>query len=130
MSVDVTQLYFTIDNVEDTIRASYSVVHDLKEEITKRKLKLDEKKTECLIIGTKHVITKYDGLKYFSINNEKIEMSTSVRDFGFIIDNNLTCNEQIQTVSKYANYNLRYIAFIKKHLDDNSVKKNWYIIIL
>ena len=52
----------------------------------KEKLKLNEKKTECLIIGAKHDITKYDGVKQVSINNEEIVLSTSVRDLGFIID--------------------------------------------
>ena len=40
-----------------------------------------------------------------------------------IIDNNLTCNKQIQTVIKNANFSLRNIAFIKKYLDDDSMKK-------
>ena len=71
------------------------------------KEKTNEKKTECLIIGTKHDITKYDGLKSVSINNEEIEMSTSVRDLGPIIDNNLTCSKQIQKVVKNANFSLR-----------------------
>ena len=59
-------------------------------------LKLNEKNTECLLIGTKHDITKYDGLKYVSINNEEIEMSASVRDLGIIIDDNLT-----QVINKF-----------------------------
>ena len=42
---------------------------------------------------------------------------------GFIIDNNLACNEQIQTVIKNANFSLRNAAFIKKYLDDDSMKK-------
>ena len=46
-----------------------------------------------------------------------------MRDLGFTIDNNLTCNEQIHTVIKNANFILRNISFIKKYLDDNSVKK-------
>ena len=88
-----------------------------------KKIKLNGRKTECLIIGTKHNSTKYDGLKQVSINNKKIVLSRSVRDLGFIIDNNLTCNEQIQTVIKNANFSLRNIAFIKKYLDDESMKK-------
>ena len=96
--------------------------------MTKKKLKLNEKKTECLIIGTvPNMIlwygTKYDRLKQVSINNEEIVLSTSVRDLGFIIENNLTCNEQIQTVIKNANFSLRNIAFIKKYLHNNSMKK-------
>ena len=48
----------------------------------KEKIKItpvNEKKTECFIIGTKHDITKYDGLKEVSINNEEIVLSRSVR---------------------------------------------------
>ena len=88
-------------------------------------LKLNEEKTECLIIGTKYDITKYDELKEVSINNQGIVLPRSVRDLGFVIDNNLTCNEQIglQTVVKNANFSLRNIAFVKKYLDDDSMKK-------
>ena len=50
-------------------------------------------------------------------------MSRSVRDLGFVTDNNLTCNKQIQTVIKNANFSLRNIAFIKKYLDVDSMKK-------
>ena len=60
MFADDTQLYFTINNVEDTITALNGLVCDLKQWMAKKKLKLNEKKTECLIIGTKHDITKYD----------------------------------------------------------------------
>ena len=54
------------------------------------KKKLNEDKTECLIIGTKHDTTKYNELKEVSINNQGIVLSRSVRDLGFVIDNNLT----------------------------------------
>ena len=53
--------------------------------MTKKKLKLNEQKTECPIIGTKHDITKYDELKEVSINNQGIVLSRSVRDLGFVI---------------------------------------------
>ena len=74
---------------------------------------------------------KYDDLKKVSINNRGIVLSRSVRDLGFAIDNNLTCNEQIQTMIKNANFSLRNIAFIKKYLDVDSMKKfvHNYIII-
>ena len=80
MFADDTQLYFTINNEEDTITALNGLVHDLKQWLTKKKLKSNEK-TESLIIVTKHT-TKYDGLKQVYINNGEIELSTSVRDLG------------------------------------------------
>ena len=69
-------------------------------------------------------ITKYDGLKEVSINNEEIVLSRSVRDLGFVIDNNLTCRLMNKfKVIKTANFSLRNIAFIKKYLDDDSMEK-------
>ena len=50
-------------------------------------------------------------------------LSKSVRDLGFTIDNNLTCNQQIQTVIRNVNFSLRNIAFIKRYLDEDSMKK-------
>ena len=80
----------------------------------KEKLKLNEEKTECLTIGTKHDTTKYDDLKEVSINNRGIILSRSVRDLGFVIDNNLTCNEQMQTVIKNANFSFEKYCFYKE----------------
>ena len=123
MFADDTQFHFIINNVEYTISALNSLVCDIKQWRAKKKLKLNEEKTECLIIGTKHDITKYDELKEVSINNQGTVLSRSVKDLGFGIDNNLTCNKQIQTVITNANFSLRNIAFIKKYLDDDSMKK-------
>ena len=123
MFADDTQFYFIINNVEDSISALNSLLYDIKQWMAKKKLKLNEEKTEYLIIGTKHDTTKYDELKEVSINNQGIVLSRSVRDLGFVIDNNLTCNEQIRTVIKNANFSLRNIAFIKKYLDVDSIKK-------
>ena len=63
MFADDTQFYFIINNVEDPISALNSLVYDIKQWMAKKKLKLNEEKTECLIIGTKHDTTKYDELK-------------------------------------------------------------------
>ena len=123
MLADDMQFYFIINKVEDTISALNSLVYGIKQWMAKKKLKLNKKKTECLIIGTKHYTTKYDDLKEVSINNRGIILSRSVRDLEFVIDNNLACNEQIQTVIKNANFSLRNIAFIKKYLDVDSMKK-------
>ena len=59
MFADNTQFYFIINNVEDTISALNSLVCDIKQWMAK-KMKLNEEKTECLIIGTKHDTTKCD----------------------------------------------------------------------
>ena len=102
----IHNFYFTINSVEATLPALNWVIRDTNKLMKKKKLKVNEKETECLIIGTKHDITKYVGLKSVSISDEEIEMSSSVRDLGFIIANNLTCNEQIQAVIENAHLSL------------------------
>ena len=58
-----------------------------------------------------------------SAASDTVDHKLLIDDLMYIIDNNLTCNEQIQTVIKNANFTLRNIAFIKKYPDDDSMKK-------
>ena len=66
----------------------------------KKKLKLDDKRTESITIGTKHDIAKYSELQFVHINSEETEIYASVEDLEFITDKNRTCNNQIQKVIK------------------------------
>ena len=99
-SIDIPTEELKIVRSSECLLPLNSLVCDIKQWMAKKKLKLNEKKTECLIIGTKHDITKYDELKKVSTNNQGIALSRSVRDLGFVMDNNLTCNEQIQSDQK------------------------------
>ena len=76
-----------------------------------------------LLVGTKHNVQIYNDINNMQIGNNRIELKDSVKDLGFKIDKGLTLNEQINSVVKAACYSLKNIAFIKKYLDEASLKK-------
>ena len=121
--VDDTQFFISIEDIEDTTRKIYNILSDIKEWMNKKKLKLNEGKTEVLLIGTKRNVQNFNDMDTMQIGDNRIELKDSVKDLGVRIDKGLTLNEQINSVVKLACYNLRNIAFIKIYLDEASVKK-------
>ena len=82
----------------------------------KKKLKLNEGKTECMLIGTRQALGKFNHFQKLHINNTEIEMAKTVRNLGFMFDQQLTLRDNVQNVIKTANYHIRNIAFIKRTL--------------
>ena len=87
-----------------------------------KKLKLNNDKTECLIVGKKNDIRRFSHVSQLSVQGNIIDISDSVKDLGFILDSNLTFNEQINKVVRNAGYHLRNIAFIRKYLGETTAK--------
>ena len=70
MFVNNTHLYFVINNIRDTLTELNRLMQDTGNWISRKK-KLNEKKSECIVMGIKHVTAKCSELKYVYINNEK-----------------------------------------------------------
>ena len=58
-----------------------------------------------------------------NINGNQVQTVEKVRDLGVLIDSNLTLNNQINNVVRITSYHIRNIAFIKKYIDEDSVKR-------
>ena len=95
-----------------------------------KKLKLNEGKTECMMIGTRQALEKFNNFQKIYINNKEIEMAKTVKNLGFVFDQQLTLRDNVHSVIKTANYHIRNIAFIKRYLDVDSLKMlvNNYVI--
>ena len=57
--VDDTQFYLSLGNVEDTERKINAMI-DVKRWMNSKQLKLNDSKTECLIVGKKHDLRRLD----------------------------------------------------------------------
>ena len=77
----------------------------------KKRLKLNEDKTEGILIGKRNVLNNMD-FKNININDVPIELSTEIKDLGVTIDNELDMQKQISNVVKAANFQLLNIAHI------------------
>ena len=114
-SMLTTQFYFSMPNISDTQNFINEIMSDISNWMTRKRLKLNERKTECLLIGTKHNLDKFSDFKVVQINNEPISVTNKTRDLGIIIDSTLSLDNLVQSVVKSANYHLKNIAFIKKY---------------
>ena len=61
--------------------------------MTKKKLKLNDEKTECMIFGTANEIKKYDQFRDITIGSSVIKIKTVIRNLGVLTDSNLTMKD-------------------------------------
>ena len=78
---------------------------------------------QCLLVGKKNDIRGIGNIRNLIVNGSTMKVSESVKDLGIILDCNLSLNEQINKVVRMAGYHLRNIAFVRKYLDEPTVKK-------
>ena len=119
---DDTQFYLTITNIEQVEEKITMIIADIKKWMDYKKLKLNETKTECLILGKKSDLMKMNVNSIKIMENEVIPKK-SVRNLGVIFDETLCFKEQINQISRVAGYHLRNISFLKKYLDESTLKK-------
>ncbi len=121
---DVTQLYtsFTCNDEHDlssTAQRIEACLADIRTWMLLNKLKLNEDKTELLVIHS-----RYRPSLVFSLNcgHDIIIPSDLVRNIGVIFDKNMTMIPQINSICKGAFYHLRNIGRIRKFLTSKSTE--------
>ena len=120
---DDTQFYLTFNNVEETVGQLRNIIKDVKDWMMLKQLKLNEDKTECLIVGKRGDLRRLDEVESLNIEGNEIKVTKSVKDLGVVLDSNLSMKEQIDKVVRVAGYHLRNIAFVKKYIDESSLIK-------
>ena len=119
---DDTQFYFTVANALNVQKLIDDIMVDVSCWMRKKHLKLNERKTECLLIGTTFNLRRHYDLNTILINGVHIPISSEIKDLGVTIDKNLSMHNQVQRVVKASNFQLRTIAQIKKYLDEDCLK--------
>ena len=85
-------------------------------------LKLNDSKTEYLVIGSRHTISKVSDVmkKSIKIGEEKIAMTSSARNIGVIMDSTLSMEEQVASVCRECYLGIRNISRIRKYLTEEA----------
>ena len=123
---DDIQLYctFTTNNREELQLNKTNIqtcIKDIKTWMRINYLKLNDKKTELLVITRKN---KTNIFKDFSlkIDNETIETKNQIRNLGVMFGEFNTMNGHIQTTCKNAYYQIRHIYKIRRFLTQEATK--------
>ena len=119
---DDTQFYFSITTIQSTTSKIEKVMTDIKNWMVKKRLKLNDDKTECMLFGTENALKNYEQFQHIMIGASNIKIVPVVRNLGVYIDSNLTMKNQISNTVKVCNHHLRNITFIRKYLNEDTLK--------
>ena len=119
---DDTQFYLTVNDINETVRSITTIITEIKNWMNYKKLKLNEDKTECLLIGKKSKLLALN-IRNINLMGNKVKITEQIKSLGVIFDETLSFNAQINQATRTAGYHLRNIAFIKKYLDESLITK-------
>ena len=123
---DDTQLYVSfkpgeVNAQDEAIRAMEDCIKDIRNWLIESRLLLNDDKTEFLVIGTRHQLSKLSS-SVLHVGDHLINPSVSVRNLGSVFDNSLSMDSHITQVCKTAFYHIHNIRKISKYLSRESLK--------
>ena len=116
---DNTQIYIRIDSIEDVKEKLSSLINDIKIWMNDRKLKLNDGKTEIIIVKgnlRSNVIEEFGDLE---LPCAHLCPSVSAGNLDIIFDSNLNFKNHINSVVKTCNYHIWNLYGIRKFLDQD-----------
>ena len=91
-------------------------IDDIKDWMTDNKLKLNDHKTEVMIISSSRMSTALSIPESFDIGNASVPFSDTVKNLGVTLDCHLSLKTHVLNVVRTANFELRRISSIRRLL--------------
>ena len=102
-------------------------LNQINEWTIKQKMKINEKKTKCMIFN---YTSKYQFTTRLSINNQPIEMINSTRLLGTILQSDLSWNLNTKDIVKNADARMELLRKVAGFCDNLDDLKNIYILFV
>jgi len=118
---DDTQMYVVFDvNDADACKEQLErCIREVREWVTSNMLKLNETKTEFLVIGSKHS-RQAPGVSSISVGDSTVSAAHTARNIGAIMDDRLTMTEHVSSICKSSYAQLRSIAQVRRYLTQDA----------
>ena len=118
---DDTQLYIKFDLSDPSIALEKInlCISDIRIWMIKNKLKINDSKTEFLVLSSSFFKQQFNDLQ-INVGNTEINPSLSARNLGVIFDSHLNLESHINSVCRSAYFHLRNIRSIRNMLTDNA----------
>ena len=104
------------DKISELLHSMQSCISDVKAWATANMLKLNDNKTELILVTfnrTKHLHNLPTSI---TIGNVHIPFIQSVKNFGFALNFHLTMNAHVSNIARTCYYELRRLASIRRFL--------------
>ena len=115
---DDTQIYVKIENITDTKARIESLMSDIKIWMITRKLKLNDDKTDIIIIrGSRR--TSDEALLSLNIGNSQLQPLSTVRNLGVLFNSTLDYKDHINYIVKCCQLHIRNLYMIKSFINEH-----------
>ena len=119
---DDCQIYFSLDSVSSvTTTRIEACLQDIGTWMSLNKLKLNDDKTELLVIGSGN-LSASQLPSFTATDGSVIQPLHSAKNIGVIFDNKLNMERQVSAICKSAFFHIRNISRIRKFLSVSSTK--------
>ena len=122
MYADDTQLYISFPPCEyaEAVAKMEGCLTELKQWMSVNHLKLNEEKTEFLVIGQKTSLQKIDGPHTIVIGDAIITAAEKAKNIGAVMDNKMNMISHVNHISRSCYVHLRNIGRIRPNLTEDA----------
>ncbi len=110
----------SIDDIEDLMRKSEESVKNVKLYFHKNGLMLNAKKTQCLFVGTRGLLSQIPPDTYIHVDGNLIIPSRSLKNLGIHSDNHIQFDTDINTLNRKIYRTLMYINELWGNINKNT----------
>ncbi|XP_071504088.1 uncharacterized protein [Diadema antillarum] len=131
---DDIQLYVsfppTSTSMSLAVRRLEACIKDIHEWMCASGLKLNQQKTEVIVLGSKQMLGKVD-MKDLGIHvgDNVVYPSPQTRNLGVIFDVNMSFNAHVSHISRSIRYQLRNLSFIRSYLTRSATEQLVHALI-
>ena len=104
------------DRISELLHSMQSCMGDVKAWATANMLKLNDSKTELMLVTSKRSKHLHNLPSSITIGNAQIPFKQSVKNFGFTLDCHLTMNAHVSNIARTCYFELRRLASIRRFL--------------
>ena len=104
------------DRISELLHSMQSCISDVKVLATANMLKLNDSKTELMLVTSKRSKHLHNLPTSITIGNAQIPFKLSVKNLGFTLDCHLTMNAHVSNIARTCYFELRRLASIRRFL--------------
>ena len=104
------------DGISELLHSMQSCISDVKAWATANMLKLNDSKTELMLVTSKRSKHLHSLPTSITIGNAQIPFKQSVKNLGFTLDCHLTMNAHVSNIARTCYFELRRLASIRRFL--------------
>ena len=108
------------DRISELLHSMQSCISDVKAWATANMLKLNDSKTELMLVTSKRSKHLHNLPTSITISNAQIPFHMSVRNLGFTLDCHLTMNAHVSNFAQTCYFELSRLAFIRRSLTSSA----------